>query len=464
MSARPPLDVLPQPLTLEEFIRESAPYLAPPPFQSKFRGFFVHEKVGEQPKREWILKNVFLAQTFFLIIGQPGCGKSFLALDFAMTRAIAAVDETRPQEWCGRKLKPGATVYIAGEGQDDFLIRQYAWLDHNAVPRGTKMPIFVIPTAVDLRTSEETAKMLIGEIRAVDKICRDDFGCAVDLVIVDTFNKSLAGGDDTKPEHVGAFIRHAALIREETGCAVGAVHHTPLGAQRARGHGSITGDNDGEIFVSPAENGAPNNWKITRNKAGPSGARFEFRLAKQVVGYDDDRDEISSCVCRFVGSEQAIEDSEMRDAATTYKTGKPTVTADGRAILGGNLTLALRALQNCIDEKGREAPYDVRAPHGRLCVTEAEWLEEICRIRPGYDENDPKSKDAARKMRDNASMAAQNRGLIGADKKLVWRTERRIASIDRPANSENWRSNSENRDVNSETAGGKSVQTDEPMF
>jgi hypothetical protein len=464
MNARAPEHDVFRILTAAEFAAESAAYFAPPPLVSKFNGFFVHERVGTPPKREWILKNVFLAKTFFLIVGQPGCGKSFLALDFAMARAIAAVDPSRPQEWCGRKFKPGATVYIAGEGQDDFLIRQYAWLDHNAVPRETRLPIFVIPTAVDLRSSDEIAKALIAEIKAVDAICQSEFNCTVDLCIVDTFNKSLAGGDDAKPEHVGAFIRHAALIREETGCAVGAIHHTPLGAQRARGHGSITADNDGEIFVSPAEDGAPNNWKITRNKAGPSGARFDFRLTKQVVGRDEDGDEISSCVCRFVGAEASIEDSEMRDAAMMYKTGKPTVTADGRAILGGNLTLALRALQSCIDERGRQAPPNIRAPHARLCVTETEWLDEICRIRPGYDENDPKSKDAARKMRDNASTAAQNRGLIGADNKWVWRTERRVASIDRPQFSEHSAPFSKSGGRNSANDDKNSIDIDDVRF
>jgi hypothetical protein len=443
------LDGLPPILSAEEFDAFAAKVLAPPPFQSKLRGFFVHDMVGEPPKRDWLLKGVFLARTLFLVVGPPGCGKSFLSLDFAMSRAIAAVDETRPKEWFGRKFKPGATIYIAGEGQDDFLVRQYAWLDHNAIPRGTKMPIFVIPTPVDLRTSDDGAKTLVEEIKGVDAICQSEFGCSVDLVFVDTFNKSLAGGDDTKPEHVGAFFRNATMIREATGVAVGAIHHTPLGAQRARGHGSITADNDGEIFVWPAENGAPNWWKVTRNKAGPSGDRFEFRMQKQIVGYDEERDEISSCVIRQLGSETAVEGAETADVATAFKTGKPTVTSDGRAILPPNLVFALKALQSVLDEKGNDAPVAVKAPHGRKCVTNKEWLEELVRTRPGDDKEDQKFRDAARKMRDNASVALQNRGVIAADGDYVWRTERRVASVDKPQYSASDSRNSENERKNS---------------
>ena len=118
--------VVPPIVSLEDFERETLPMIRGP-FKSKFGGRFVYDLTREKPSRDWLLKSVFLARTFFLIVGEPGCGKSFLALDFVMARALAMVDERAPREWFGRRFKPGATVYIAAEGQEDFIIRIHAW-------------------------------------------------------------------------------------------------------------------------------------------------------------------------------------------------------------------------------------------------------------------------------------------------------------------------------------------------
>lgn len=425
------------------------------PWRSQFKGRFLHQMVQGAPQRDWLLKGVFSARTFFLIVGQPGCGKSFLTFDYVMTRALAAIDPDNEawQKWFGLKLKPGASIYIAGEGQEDFAIRSHAWLAHNGIPAETSIPVFVIPTPVDFRSSEEEIGKLIAEVRGVEEICKRDFGCSVDLIIVDTFNKSLAGGDDTKPEHVGAFIRHATRLREETGVAVGAVHHTPRDSSRARGHGSVTADNDGEILVMPAVDGAPNRWRVTRNKSGPTGAQWEFRLHSQVVGRDQEGDPITSCVVAALGHEPSQEAAEMYDASEAAKQGRPQFTSDGRAILGPNLTLTMKALQNAIDQFGAEPPFGVRAPHGRQCVTNKQWLDEICRLRPGDDKQAPKFRDAARKMRDTGSTVLQNRGIIGADGDHVWRTDRRVASVDRPQKSKTAADKSETVALNSDTIG-----------
>ena len=409
-----------------------------PRFKSKFGGRLVHEFVGEKPRRDWIVKGALLGGTFSLIVGEPGCGKSFLSLDLAMTCALAVVDEKAPKEWFGRRIKPCGVVYIAAEGQEDFIIRMHAWLRAKGLPIDTKLPMYLIPSAVDLRSSDTDTKELVAEIAWVESVFQRDYGCATGMIFVDTFNRALAGGDDTKAEHVGAMIKHCGVIREATKAAVIAVHHTAknTGKTDPRGHGSIRGDNDGEIFVFPAREGAPNEWRITRNKAGPTGDRHEFRLRPFEVGRDDDDDPITSCYVAHGATEASIEGAEMRDAALAAKTGKPTMTADGRSILPGNLTIVMRALHDLIERDGVEAPPDVRAPHGRKTATMKRWLEEIGRAMPGDDKEDAKFKDRCRKARDAAAITLRNRGIIGMDGDHVWRTSKRIAMVDLPEKQE----------------------------
>lgn len=421
--------------SLEDFEKRVAPAFAPK-FLSKFGGRFVYELTREKAVRDWLLKGVFLARTFFLIVGEPGCGKSFLALDFVMARALAAVDPTAPREWFGRRFKPGATVYIAAEGAEDFIIRIHAWYRAKGIPPETRLPVYLIPTSVDLRSSDADTKKLIEEIQGVEALCRAEFNCGVDLTVVDTFNRALAGGDDSKPDHVGALIRNCASMREATGAATCAIHHTPRGGTRARGHGSVTADNDGEIFVSPARDGAPNQWVVERNKAGPRGDRHEFRLRGIEVGRDEDQEAVTSCYVAPGAHEGSVEGVEMRDAALAAQTKKSTMTSDGRSILGGNLTIVMRALHDLIERDGEEPPPDVRSPHGRRAIKFTAWTHEIVRAMPGDEKDSDKFKDKCRKARDDGAKALRNRGIIGMDGDWVWRTSKRVAMIDRAASAD----------------------------
>lgn len=407
----------------------------PKSFVGKFGGKFVHEFMTVKPVREWILKGVFLARTLFLVIGSPGCGKSFLTLDLSMSMALAAVDDRAPLQWFGRRIKPTGVVYIAAEGQEDFLIRIHAWFTAKGIPLDTRVPLYLIPTAVDLRSSDEATKLLIADIKAVSAISAREYNVPIGLIVIDTLNRALAGGDDTKPDHIGAFIRNCAAIREATGIATCAVHHTPHDKMRARGHGSITGDNDAEIFVKDAVDGAPNEWQVTRSKASARGDRHEFRLRQIEVGRDGDGEAITSCHVVAGAHEGSIEGIEMRDAALTATTKKPHMTADGRSLLGPNLTIAMRALHEGIERLGEIPIGDVRVPHGRKAITFSTWLDEIVRAMPGDEKDTPKFRDKCRKARDAAAAALRNRGIVGMDSTYIWRTSKRVAMVDKSEHS-----------------------------
>jgi hypothetical protein len=350
---------------------------------------------------------------------------------------------------------------VSAEGQEDFVFRIRAWME-NARVEQSRIPFFLIPTAIDLRSDQEGAKKLAAEINAVSKICQEQFGVAVGVTVLDTVNRALAGGNENASEVMGAFVGNCALIKDQTNSAVLGVHHSPEskeGAGKARGHGSLHGATDAEIVVLPPHSrGEPNVWKVTRQKAGPTGARHEFKLRQHVLGTDEDGDEVNSCVVMSMGFEPSMEGAESRDVDLAAKTGQPHMTPDGRVILRDNLTLIMKALQAAIDTNGGAPPVTVRAPHGRKVVTMTNWLDEMVRIMPGDNKKDPKFRDKCRKARDAAAAKLSRREIIGMDDDYVWRTSRLVASVDRAPRSDSGQQNSETPAENSETGAASSEE------
>ena len=400
-------------------------------FKSSFGGHFVSDMTKNLPHRNWLLQGAMLMETLCLVVGAPGSGKTFLALDLVMTMAHAVVEEKHSCTWFGRRIKPCAVVYVSGEGQADFTIRLHGWMALNGVSKETALPVFLIPQPIDMRTSADGTIALIEEIKKIDRICYEMFSCHVGAVVLDTLNRMLMGGDDTKAEHIGAFVKHSTMLREQLAVTVIAIAHTPKEAGRSdpRGHSSLVGDSDLTMFVRKNPDGAPNDWKITRNKAGPEGDRHEFRLRQIKLSKEDDDDPVTTCVVIEGASEASIEAVEGTEAAEALATGRHHMTPDGRSILPHGLTLQLRALQRAITDSGEVAPPDIRAPFGRPVVKMSRWTEEIVRSSPG-DEKGDKFKDRCRKARDAAAVKLRNRGIIDMDGEWVWRTQKRVAMID----------------------------------
>lgn len=85
----------------------------------------------------WLLRGMLERDTFALIFGDPGCGKSFLAIDWACRVATGT-------PWRGQAVKGGPVVYVAGEGQQGFGRRIRAWSEHHGVSLAG-VPLYLSP-------------------------------------------------------------------------------------------------------------------------------------------------------------------------------------------------------------------------------------------------------------------------------------------------------------------------------
>jgi hypothetical protein len=299
------------------------------PFKSRYGALWLDEIPAYQSNIEWVVKGLVPRRSFGAIIGEPGCGKSFLALDLAFSASVLALMHGDDARWFGKRVKAVGTVYIAAEGQGGFPKRVTLLMAQHEVRE--RHPFVLLPTAVDLRNPEADIGPLIEEIRGLAARMDVPLG----LVVIDTLNRALAGGDENSAEDMGAFIRHAGRIQETTEATVIAVHHKNAAGTRERGHSSLRGGLDFMIEVEESELGGKT-WKVAKQKDEEDGATFGFDLRSIPVGVDDDGEPITSCVVE-------------------PKSVKATKRGSGRKLSpqAGN---ALRILVNALCDHGQRVP------------------------------------------------------------------------------------------------------------
>ncbi len=169
----------------------------------------------------WLLRGMLERDTFALIFGDPGCGKSFLAIDWACRVAT----ET---PWRGQTVRGGPVVYIAGEGQQGFGRRIRAWSEHHSVALAD-MPLYLAPAVAIPNPGD-----LIALITAIDS------GVATvgqpAMIVLDTLARCFGGGDENSTQDMSRFVSACDAIRGRYGCTVLVVHHAGHGDKsRARG-------------------------------------------------------------------------------------------------------------------------------------------------------------------------------------------------------------------------------------
>lgn len=160
------------------------------------------------PPPEYLLRPFIVKNGITLTFGASGSYKSFLVLDWSCCVA-GGVD------WHGTPINgPGPVLYIAAEGAAGTPKRLRAW----SQARGISIPdaLTWIPDAINLRDDKVTDDVL-GYLVALD--------CAPALIVVETFNRVLAGGNENSSDDVGKLIRNLDRIRAATHAAILVTHH-----------------------------------------------------------------------------------------------------------------------------------------------------------------------------------------------------------------------------------------------
>ena len=268
----------------------------------------------------WLIKNVLPAEGLGVIFGRPGSGKTFSVMDIALHVAAGI-------KWRGKKVRPAAVSYVSPEAGRLGVNRVIGWCRHHGIawPEGFRLS----PAAIDLRSEKNDADALIADIRASQPGCR--------LVVIDTLNRAMAGGDENSGEDMGRFVQLCDHIAKELQCFVLVVHHSGKDAAKgSRGHSSLLGAVSLELEVTK-EQGQPGAIKVTKMRDGEDGAEYGFDIDSVLLGVDEDGEEVTT----GISLEADI------DGVKAAQDAKPT---------GKNQKLVADAFSQFVDDYGRPNP------------------------------------------------------------------------------------------------------------
>lgn len=237
---------------------------------------------ANRPLPKWIIKGIIPQAELGVIFGEPGCGKSFAALDQSMSIA-------RGLEWNGHRTRQGRVVYLAAEAQGSFSMRLSSYaIHHNIVLNDIDFQ--VIEDAPSL-IREGDAKLIADQIHTYSKT-------PPSVIYIDTLAKVAAGGDESSSKDMGMLLLQVKLLHDLTGAMIILVHHCGKDPSKGgRGWSGILGALDTEILIENKDN--PRLLTITKQKEGSRAEPMSFNVIPVDIGLDDDEDMVTSCAIEF---------------------------------------------------------------------------------------------------------------------------------------------------------------------
>jgi KaiC/GvpD/RAD55 family RecA-like ATPase len=330
----------------------------------------------------YLVKHLLSSAAMAVVYGESGSGKTFFALHVGMRLAAGF-------EIFGRRVRRAGVVYVAAEAGKSIENRVAAAKLHNSPPLPPSMPFAAITTRINLCTETADTDRLVAAIRgaALEK--------PVELIIIDTLSRVMAGGNENAPDDMGALVRNIDRLRAETGAAVLLVHHTGKDTSRgARGHSLLHAATDTELETTKDEAVKLYTVQVTKQRELATEGTLTFSLRQVVLGHDQDGDQVTSCILEPV---EGVPSPRQKPAKLT-----------------GPAKVGFEQLKNCMANHAVDVPASSHVPKGAKGVTLEQWrgfLEKAAVINP---KGNP--REQFRRIR----VTLQDRGFIGVWADFVW--------------------------------------------
>lgn len=202
----------------------------------------------------WLITGVIPEQGLAALYGQPGDGKSFLALDMALSVAAGV-------PWQGHPVQKGFVVYISAEGGAGIGKRVGAWLAFHNIPRNDYQYITANFVVSALRIHPESGDMAETlDLTVNDPEWQEHLASVLTpdedhpplFIIVDTLARCFEG-DENQQEDMGNFIKGLDTLRDDHGATVLVLHHTGKQGFEERGSSAFRGACDTMMLVTKAD-------------------------------------------------------------------------------------------------------------------------------------------------------------------------------------------------------------------
>jgi hypothetical protein len=178
------------------------------------------------PRPTYLVDEVLVQDSLAVLYAAAGAGKSFVALDLALSIATGT-------PWQGRAVQRGPVVYIAAEGGAGLRQRIRAWMTAHQIDRIDDC--WFVLGAVNLLDEHEVTAFLaeLAEVQVIPT-----------MLVVDTLARCLVGGDENSAKDMGIAVAALDRLREALGCADLVLHHTARHHDGERGSTALRGAAD----------------------------------------------------------------------------------------------------------------------------------------------------------------------------------------------------------------------------
>ena len=236
---------------------------------------------------QYLIEGLIEEQSMSQMFGDPGSGKSFMAID-------AACSIGSGKDFHGRPVARGFVVYVAGEARKGAIRRMNAWAIAHSVQLAD-ISLYVSRTAVGIRNDHQLDE-LKQEIQAI----AEEFGEPA-LIIIDTLARNFGDGDENIAADMSGFIAEVDGLNDEFNCASLIVHHFGHGDKdRGRGSSSLKGALDTEYKIAKSQDCIK--MICTKMKDEDEPDPLLFYLIPVDMGKDENGKSISSAVLEFRGA------------------------------------------------------------------------------------------------------------------------------------------------------------------
>jgi hypothetical protein len=224
----------------------------------------------------YVIKGVIGRRSVAALISQSGTGKSFALCDVSAHGAAGV-------EWSGHRTAPMPWLIVALEGFTATQNRLFALRQER--PELADAPVQITDFPLNLLDAGN-----------VTEFVRIAAPLAPGVVAIDTLSAACAGLAENESQPMGVVLANVRRIRDELNCTVLLVHHLGKDATRgARGHSSFFASLDTELTLELS--GDVRTIKSTKQRDFETGQIVAaFKLKSVQIGFDDDGDEVTSCV------------------------------------------------------------------------------------------------------------------------------------------------------------------------
>lgn len=280
----------------------------------------VDELIANPKPTSWLIRGMLETDSLALIFGEPGIGKSFMAIDWAVCVATGT-------PFAGKNVRQGDVLFIAGEGGNGLARRFTACAKMKEVCLDGA-PLYISNMATSM-TDDERMREFLSIVN-----CHIQLYGMPRLVIVDTVARNFGPGDENSTKDMSRFVAASDAIRDLTGACVLLVHHCGHGDKtRARGSIALKGALDWEYGMG--KDAGALYFACSKAKDAEPPAPMAFRITQVELDTIDD-------------------EGNPETSAVLTPAAYMQPSAQGKTGRGKNQTIALRALDEAIKDSQTE--------------------------------------------------------------------------------------------------------------